>query len=389
MVTGTISQPGRSGERAAPQTRGAALIEMRDIYKVFKTSAGDFPALKGINADFYPGEFVSIVGKSGSGKSTLANMITGIDHPTSGTVCVQDTCVHDLSEAKMSIWRGRNLGIVFQFFQLLPMLTLLENVMLPMDFCNMYAPEERERRALELLERVGLREVAGELPAEVSGGQQQTTAIARALANDPPIIIADEPTGNLDSRTAEVVFEIFKELASAGKTVIMVTHDSALASRTDRTLLLSDGELINEWIAQALRPLPHPRLLWLTKQVQPAQFRPGESLPRPDGKSAGMYVVTRGSLEIVLNGDRRREPLVAALGPGECLSPLHMQASGKALSGLRASTEEGVEVLSLRGEDFEAWMRSDAGEQKLLDKVARERAARWLAAKQPGQDGQA
>jgi putative ABC transport system ATP-binding protein len=240
------SMPVQPGRPAISEIGNGPLIQMREIVKVFKSAAGEFTALKGINADFLPGEFVSIVGKSGSGKSTLANMLTGIDHPTSGTVCVGDTCIHNLSEARMSVWRGRNLGIVFQFFQLLPMLSLLENVILPMDFCNMYAPAERESRALELLDMVGLKEYAHELPAEVSGGQQQTAAIARALANDPPIIIADEPTGNLDSRTAEVVFGIFRSLVGAGKTLIMVTHDSTLARRTDRTLLLSDGELIND-----------------------------------------------------------------------------------------------------------------------------------------------
>ena len=160
-----------------------------------------------MDACFYAGEFVSVVGQSGSGKSTLVNMITGIDHPTTGTVCVGGTYVHKLREGKMAVWRGQNLGIVFQFFQLLPMLTLLENTMLPMDFCNKYAPGEREGRAMDLLALVGLGHMAHKLPGEVAGGQQQSAAIARALANDPPILIADEPTGNLDSRTADSVFQ--------------------------------------------------------------------------------------------------------------------------------------------------------------------------------------
>ena len=222
------------------------LIEMRGIVKIFKSAAGDFTALKGIDACFHQREFVSVVGKSGSGKSTLANMITGIDHPTSGSVRINGTYVHNLSENDMSIWRGRNLGIVFQFFQLLPMLSLLENVMLPMDFCDMYEASQREQRAFELLELVGLKDYADQLPAAVSGGQQQGAAIARALANDPPILIADEPTGNLDSRAAEEVFRIFTQLAKEGKTIVMVTHDRTLAHRTDRSLLLVDGELVGE-----------------------------------------------------------------------------------------------------------------------------------------------
>ncbi len=223
-----------------------SLIQMRQIVKTFKTPAGDFTALKGIDADFYPGEFVSVVGKSGSGKSTLVNMITGIDRPTSGEVKIGATYVHRLNESEMSRWRGRNLGIVFQFYQLLPMLSLLENVMLPMDISRLYTPAERERRALELLDLVGLMQVAHKMPAAVSGGQQQSAAIARALANDPPLIVADEPTGNLDSRAAATVFELFEGLVAQGKTVIMVTHDPVLAQRAGRILRLADGEIVQD-----------------------------------------------------------------------------------------------------------------------------------------------
>jgi len=224
----------------------AALIEMRGVVKVFKTPAGDFPALRGIDVDFHRGEFVSVVGKSGSGKSTLANMITGIDRPTSGEVLIGETAIHRLDESRMSHWRGRNLGIVFQFYQLLPMLSLLENVMLPMDFCNMYTPQEREERAMALLEQVGLADLAHKMPESVSGGQQQCAAVARALANDPPIMIADEPTGNLDSRAADVVFGIFEALAERNKTIVMVTHDNDLARRAMRTLRIADGEIVSD-----------------------------------------------------------------------------------------------------------------------------------------------
>jgi putative ABC transport system ATP-binding protein len=234
----------RAAIRAASEraTEGA-LIKMRRVVKTFHTTAGDFQALKGIDVDLHAGEFVSVVGRSGSGKSTLVNMLTGIDHPTSGEVQVGDVYVHRLSESDMARWRGRNLGIVFQFYQLLPMLTLLENTMLPMDYCGLYAPEEREPRALNLLKLVGLEEEAHKLPAAVSGGQQQSAAIARALANDPPIIVADEPTGNLDSHAAERIFHIFENLAQQGKTIIMVTHDNSLAQRASRILRLADGAI--------------------------------------------------------------------------------------------------------------------------------------------------
>ena len=173
--------------------------------------------LKGISASVQRGEFVSVVGRSGSGKSTLVNMITGIDHPTSGDVIINGQRMSELNVNQLSGWRGKNLGIVFQFFQLLPMLTLIENIMLPMDFCNLYAPAEREERAMRLLRRVGLEAMAHKLPGAVSGGQQQSAAVARALANDPPIIMADEPTGNLDSRTAEEVIQLFEELVDQGR----------------------------------------------------------------------------------------------------------------------------------------------------------------------------
>jgi len=221
-------------------------IEMREIVKTFYTAAGEFTALRGIDAAFHRGEFVSVVGKSGSGKSTLVNMLSGIDHPTSGSVRVGDTYVHALNESQMARWRGRNLGIVFQFYQLLPMLSLLENVMLPMDFSETYAADEREQRALELLDMVGLADHAHDMPAAVSGGQQQSAAIARAMANDPPLIVADEPTGNLDSRTADAVFSIFENLAQQGKTIVMVTHDDGLARRAQRTICLADGEIVDE-----------------------------------------------------------------------------------------------------------------------------------------------
>jgi putative ABC transport system ATP-binding protein len=221
------------------------LVEMRDIVKTFHSQAGEFTALKGISVNFYPGEFVSIVGRSGSGKSTLANMITGIDHPTSGSVRVGTTYIHQLAESQMAVWRGQNLGIVFQFFQLMPILTLLENVKLPMDLCRKFSARERENRAMDLLSLVGLQDFADQLPDEVSGGQQQSAAVARALANDPPILIADEPTGNLDSLTAESVFDIFTNLVAQGKTIIMVTHDQALAERTGRVIRIADGVLLD------------------------------------------------------------------------------------------------------------------------------------------------
>jgi putative ABC transport system ATP-binding protein len=225
-----------------------AMIDLRGISKVYRTDAGPFPALKDVDLQVYPGEFVAVVGKSGSGKSTLINMFTGIDHPTEGEVIVARTNIRQLSEGEMAEWRGKHMGIVFQFFQLLPTLTLVENVMLPMDLCHVYAATERQERAMYLLEQVGIADDAQKFPSAVSGGHQQRAAIARALANDPPIVVADEPTGNLDSKTAQIIFELFESLVAARKTILMVTHDEELAARVPRTLVLADGEIADEVI---------------------------------------------------------------------------------------------------------------------------------------------
>lgn len=231
----------------SPLPTPEAMIDMHGIVKTFKNAAGEVTVLKGIDLTIYRGEFVSLVGKSGSGKSTLLNMITGIDHPTQGRMVIGGTDIYTgVTESQRSRWRGRNLGIVFQFFQLLPMLTLLENVMLSMDFADMYEFEERPQRALEMLRLVGLETFANKLPALVSTGQQQLAAIARAMACDPPLLVADEPTGNLDSRSANIIIDLFEELSQRGKTVLMVTHDPSLTSRTTRNLTIADGLIVGD-----------------------------------------------------------------------------------------------------------------------------------------------
>ncbi len=222
------------------------LIDLHQVMKAFITPVGDFIALDGVDLQIDRGEFVAVVGKSGSGKTTLINMITGIDRPTAGEVHINSTAVHRLKEGPMAEWRGRTVGVIFQFFQLLPMLTCIENIMLPMDFCNMYSQKERSERAMHLLELVDMADQAYKLPSEVSGGQQQRVAIARALANDPPILAADEPTGNLDSKTADAIFQLFQRFIAEGKTILMVTHDNELASRVTRTIVIADGRIVDE-----------------------------------------------------------------------------------------------------------------------------------------------
>jgi putative ABC transport system ATP-binding protein len=222
---------------------GDAIINLRQVTKTYESSAGTFTALKGINFQALPREFVAVVGKSGSGKSTLLNLLAGIDLPTSGEVFVAGTPVHTLSQNKLAFWRGRNVGMVFQFFQLLPTLTALENVMLPMDFCNTFPGRERKERALHLLEQVSIAQHAHKLPAALSGGEQQRVAIARAQANNPPIIVADEPTGNLDIQTTDTILHLFMKLVNDGKTLIMVTHERDVSKYATRTVTLLDGQI--------------------------------------------------------------------------------------------------------------------------------------------------
>ena len=217
------------------------MISLHHVSKKYETPAGAFAALRDIDVRIRTGEFVGVVGKSGSGKSTLLNMIAGIDRPSSGTVTVANTTIDTLPENKLAAWRGRNVGFVFQFFQLLPTLTAIENVMLPMDFCKTFPARERRQRALALLERVGVDPHADKLPSTLSGGEQQRVAIARALANNPPIMIADEPTGNLDSFTARGILDLFRELANQGTTVVIATHEADIVRVSDRKIQITDG----------------------------------------------------------------------------------------------------------------------------------------------------
>ena len=222
-------------------SRSDPLIRLRGVKKVYKNAAGDFPALRGIDLDILPGEFVGILGKSGAGKTTLANLITAVDHVTEGEIHIGSVGVHSLHENQAAAWRGRNLGVIYQAFHLISSLSLVDNVMLAMDFSGLYRPIRSKSAALELLHEVELDDHAHKLPSDISGGQQQRVAIARALANDPPILVADEPTGRLDSATAETIFKIFENLIARGHTILMVSHDPSFYGRYSRVLWLADG----------------------------------------------------------------------------------------------------------------------------------------------------
>ena len=349
------------------------LIQMRNVVKTFKNAAGEFTVLKGIDLTIRCGDFAAVVGKSGSGKSTLLNMITGIDHPTSGQVVIGGTDVYKMTESQRSLWRGNNLGIVFQFFQLLPMLTLLENVMLPMDYVNMYSFDERPKRAMELLEMVGLEKQAHTLPLAVSTGQQQAAAIARALATDPPLLVADEPTGNLDSRAADAIINLFEELVGNGKTIVMVTHDPSVTERTSRTVTISDGILINEVVASTLPLLTHPQMLGVTQKLERRVYQPGENIIRWDERVDHFFMIENGEVDIVLQGKRRDDVLLARLDAGDYFGEIELMRGGKSVANVRAGENSPVELLALPRADFNRMLDESPLTQEAISKVVQER----------------
>lgn len=329
------------------------LIHLNKVTKAYETEAGDFLALKNINLQVEPGEFVAVVGKSGSGKSTLINMITGIDHPTDGDIFIAETKINGLSEGKMAEWRGRNLGIVFQFFQLLPTLTVLENVILPMDFCGLYSKSERVSRAQRLLEMMEIgKDQSDKLPSQLSGGQQQRVAIARALANDPKIIAADEPTGNLDSKTAELVFEMFGKLVDEGKTIMMVTHDRDLAKRVDRTLVISDGEIIEEYLSRTFPGLTEKQLVWITSQLSVRKIQPGEVVLKKGDPVDTLYVVAKGSVEVVIEPASGREFVALELGRGKYFGEIELMMGKTSVATVRGGQTAGAEVVAIESGIF-------------------------------------
>jgi len=351
----------------------AHLIDVRNVVKTFETAAGVFTALKGVDLQVGRGEFLAVIGKSGSGKSTLINMVTGIDRPTSGEVFVGDTPVHLLSEGQMAVWRGRNLGIIFQFFQLLPTLTIAENVMLPMDFCDTYHGRERYERAMHLLEQVEMAGNAHKLPSAVSGGQQQRVAIARALANDPPMLVADEPTGNLDSKTASAVFRLFEDLVDAGKTVVMVTHDNDLARRVSRAVIVADGEIVDEFVAKALATLTVDELTWVTQELEPRTYPAGAAIVTEGEPADRFYIITDGEVEVLLRHPDGGEIVVTRMRTGDYFGEIGLLRGGQRTASVRAAPEKAVQVATLDHAAFERLMGESAATRAALDQAAVER----------------
>ena len=360
----------KSDARPDPKLkRPKTAIALRDVVKTYHSPAGDFTALKGIDLQFEYGQFVSIVGKSGCGKSTLLNMITGIDHPSSGEIIVGGEDIYAMSESRRALWRGKNVGVVFQFFQLLPTLTLLENTMLPMDYCDMYPFRERPDRAMELLKQVGLEEQADKLPTAVSSGQQQSAAIARALATDPPLILADEPTGNLDTRSAETILSLFERLAGDGKTILIVTHDPALTERTDQTVILSDGEVIDQTVAKALPYLDHPQMLAATKKADRRSYEPSSIILHQGDPVEHFYMIADGEVEVFVNTDIPATT-VARLGPGQFFGEVELFNGGKSIANIRAGEQRPTELALIPKEELLRLLKTAPYMREALNQVA-------------------
>ncbi len=346
------------------------MIELRCIQKTFKSAAEDFHALKGIDLTIQAGEFVSIIGKSGSGKSTLLNMITGIDRPTTGEVLVNGSAIHEMNENQLAGWRGGNMGIIFQFFQLLPSLSLLQNVILPMDLAGKYRPRERHERAEHLLEIVGLIDQKYKLPSTVSGGQQQRAAMARALANDPPIVIADEPTGNLDSKTAETIFGLFNDLVAQGKTVIIVTHDSSLAKRTHRTALIADGEIVNEYVAKAMPTLTHEQLLAASHKIEPRHYEAGAMILVEGKNSDTFYIVSKGTVDVILPRPNQSDVIAVELGPGKYFGEMEFFHEHRNSASVRACETCDVELLTISYDQLNELLSQSEAAREALHQAA-------------------
>lgn len=279
-------------------------VRLKDVVKEYRTDAGSFSALKGINLEVRAGEFLGIVGKSGAGKTTLLNMISAVDRLTSGEIWVGGTRVHALSQTQQSKWRGRTLGVVHQTFQLMSMLTLIDNVMLPIDFQGLYHPRKSVAHALSLLADLDIAQHAYKLPTQISGGQQQRVAIARALANDPALILADEPTGSLDSATAASTMEILKRITQRGKTIIMATHDAGLMRYFSRTVILFDGEILNETLTRLFPMVEHQRLVEAGHAYTQFTVKPGQPIVSRGEALTGLFVIIRGSAQIVAEHGR-------------------------------------------------------------------------------------
>lgn len=321
-------------------------VEIRDLRKVYDTPAGQFIALDNLSVQIDSGNFIAVIGRSGSGKSTLINCLAGIDRPTSGEIYIDGMAVHHLNELQMARWRGKRIGLVFQFFQLLPTLTLAENVILPMELTNTIPLHMRRKRAMELLDMVGLADHAHKLPSDTSGGQQQRVAIARSMANDPAVIVCDEPTGNLDASNALAMFQIFRDLTNQGKTIIMVTHDDELAHRADHVFLLDDGVLVNEYLSSLLNDLTDAQFNEFIKHARITEYSAGTTIIQEGTIGDEFHIILSGEVDIYVRR-RDREVLVKRKGSGGFFGEMALLGDGRRRATVRASSNSSVKLASI------------------------------------------
>ena len=365
------------------------LIRLENVTRAYKMGERSLFALREVSLGIKAGEFIAVTGPSGSGKSTMLNLIGGIDKPDSGRVWVDGLQVDSLSENQLARWRGEKIGIVFQFFQLLPTLTALENVMLPMELRNTFA-HHRRARAAQSLAQVGLAERGSQLPSELSGGEQQRVAIARALANDPPVICADEPTGNLDTRSADVVIKLFEALVKKGKTIAMVTHDPSLTERTSRTIIISDGELIDETVAKCLALLDPPQMLEATRQLEHFTYQPDSTI-LPAGQHVDyFFMIKSGVVEVQLESGPRNEKgvTIARMGPGQFFGEIELVRGGQSIACIRTTPQGPVELVALQRAAFQKLVSASPLTEEAIGRIVQSRLAENRAAGQKQKRGE-
>ncbi len=343
-------------------------VDIRNLRKVYQTPAGEFVALKNLSVKIGSGNFIAVIGRSGSGKSTFINCLTGIDRPTSGEIFIDNVAVHRLNELQLARWRGKRIGLVFQFFQLLPTLTLAENVILPMELNNTYPQHKRRKRALELLDMVGLADHSHKLPSDTSGGQQQRVAIARSLANDPAVIICDEPTGNLDATNALAMFRLFEDLRDDGKTIVMVTHDDELAQRADHVFLIEDGELVNEYLSNLLDELTDEQFNEFIKHAHITDYPIDTTIITEGSVGDEFFIVLDGSVDIYVKRSRG-DILVARKTKGGFFGEMALLGDGRRSATVRTSSDTPAKLASINRATFQQLVEVSLSFRQNMEKL--------------------
>jgi ABC-type lipoprotein export system ATPase subunit len=366
-------------------TSGGApsVISARSLVKTYVVGDHQVKALRGVNIEVPKGEFLAVTGPSGSGKSTFMHIVGCLDKPTSGHYFLDGQDVSTMSKNELAAVRNKKIGFVFQGFNLLSRTSALDNVELPLLYGgSTLKTSERHRLAKDMLAAVGLGDRFSHHPNQLSGGQQQRVAIARALANDPPVLIADEPTGNLDSKTANAVFQLFASLVANGKTVVMVTHDSDLAKRVDRAVIVADGAIVNEYVAKALSTLTMDQLALVTRQLEARTFTPGAPIICQGEPADQFYIITKGQVEILLNQPAGHAISVATMGAGQYFGEIGLLRGGARTATVRASGEANVEVVALDRAEFSSLIADSEATKVAIDRVAQQRFVENSAARE-------